>query len=118
MTRIFIGFIFFILLNCSKREEKIFKKNKPYIISKEKNRRVINGDTVKPPPVPGFLVYGTNTFIIDSDSTIYYFKRGNVGHICGNWERGDTIPHFIDLQPKNLTKIPTNSISNFIKLNL
>ncbi|MDR6761068.1 hypothetical protein J2Y38_001266 [Flavobacterium sp. 2755] len=92
-------------------------KNKPYIISQENNRQIINGDTILPPPIPGFLVYGTNTFIIDSDSIIYYFKRGNVGHICGNWKRSDTIPDYINLQPKDLIKIPNNSISEFVKLN-
>lgn len=118
MMRIFIGFmICFLFLNCTKKDEKIVEKNKPYIISKENNRQIINGDTIPPPPIPGFLVYGTNTFIIDSDSTIYYFKQGDVGHICGNWDRSDTIPYFIDLQPKNLIQIPTDSISNFIKLN-
>jgi hypothetical protein len=117
MKRVFICFIICLLiLNCGKKEEKITKKNKPYIISQENNRQIINGDTIPPPPIPGFLVYGTNTFIIDSDSTIYYFKQGDVGHICGNGERGDTIPYFIDLQPKDLIQIPTNSISNFIKL--
>ncbi|MHC0443957.1 hypothetical protein ACWA1F_01015 [Flavobacterium sp. 3-218] len=118
MARIFIGFmICLLLLNCKKKEEKIIIKNKPYIISQENNRQIINGDTIPPPQIPGFLVYGTNTFIIDSDSTMYYFKRGDVGHICGNWERGDTIPYFINLQPKDLTQIPANSISSFIKSN-
>ncbi|TDP03758.1 hypothetical protein [Flavobacterium sp. 245] len=118
MRRIFIGFMICLLFwNCAKKDKKIVEKNKPYIISKENNRQIINGDTVPPPPIPGFLVYGTNTFIIDSDSTIYYFKRGDVGHICGNWDRGDTIAYFINLQPKDLTQIPTNSISNFIKSN-
>jgi hypothetical protein len=118
MARIFIGFmICFLFWNCNQKDKKIVKKNKPYIISKENNRQIINGDTILPPPIPGFLVYGTNTFIIDSDSIIYYFKRGNVGHICGNWERSDTIPDYINLQPKDLIKIPNNSISEFVKLN-
>lgn len=119
MARIFIGFMLCcILLSCGKKKENTTtKKNKPYIISQENNRQIINGDTILPPPIPGFLVYGTNTFIIDSDSVIYYFKRGNLGHICGNGEKGDTIPYFIDLQPKDLIQIPTNSISTFIKLN-
>jgi hypothetical protein len=118
MTRLFIGFtICLFLLNCAKKEEKAVEKNKPYIISQENNREIINGDTIPPPPIPGFLVYGTNTFIIDSDATIYYFKRGNVGHICGNWSRDDTIPYYINLQPKELIEVPNNSISEFVKLN-
>jgi hypothetical protein len=116
--RVFFGFMAcFLFLSCNKKKENAIVKNKPYIISQENNRRIINGDTISQPPIPGFLVYGTNTFIIDSDSTIYYFKQGDVGHICGNSEKGDTIPYFIDLQPKDLIQIPANSISNFIKLN-
>lgn len=118
MTRLFIGFIICLLLfNCAKKEEKVVIKNKPYIISQENDLKIINGDTISPPPIPGFLIYGTNTFIIDSDLTLYYFKRGDIGHICGNWEKSDTIPYFIDLQPRDLIKIPNNSISKFIKLN-
>lgn len=118
MARIFVGFmICLLLLNCAKKEEKIIEKNIPYIVSQENKRQIINGDTIPPPPIPGFLVYGTNTFIIDSDSTIYYFKRGDVGHICGNWSRDDTIPYYINLQPKELIKVPNNSISEFVKLN-
>ena len=118
MARIFIGFIIcFLFLNCDKKKESTVAKNKPYIISKENNRQIINGDTTPPPPIPGFLVYGTNTFIIDSDSKIYYFKRGNVGHICGNWAREDTIPYYINLRPKDLIEVPKNSISKFVKSN-
>lgn len=118
MVKFFIGFIVcLLLLSCSKKKENTTIKNKPYIISQENNRQIINGDTITPPPIPGFLVYGTNTFIIDFDSTIYYFKRGDVGHICGNWSENDTIPDYINLHPKDLIKIPDNLISEFVKLN-
>lgn len=118
MARIFIGFVIcLLLLNCDKKEQKIVEKNIAYIISQEKNRQIINGSTISQPPIPGFLVYGTNTFIVDSDSKLYYFKRGDVGHICGNWSKDDTIPYYINLQPKDLIEIPNNSISEFVKLN-
>jgi len=118
MNRIFVGFmICFLFLNCDKKEKSTFTKNKPYIISKEKNRQIKNGDTTPPPPIPGFLVYGTNTFIIDSDSKIYYFKRGDVGHICGNWAKEDTIPYYINLHPRDLIEVQKDSISEFVKSN-
>lgn len=114
MVRIFIGFmICFLLSNCDKKEHDI-----PYIISQE-NKEIVRGkDTIPPPPpIPGYLYYGTNTFIIDRNSKIYYFQRNEIGHICGNWERGDTIPYFINLQPKDLIEIPANNIFDLIKAN-
>lgn len=113
MARIFIGFmICFLLLNCDKKKENI-----PYIIS-QKSQQIIRGkDTVPPPPpIPGWLFYGTNTFIIDKDSKIYYFQREKIGRICGH-KFDDTIPHFINLQPKDLIEIPNDMIANFVKLN-
>lgn len=115
MTRIFIGvLICFLLLNCTKKESL---ENIPYVIS-QNNKEIIHGkDIVPPPPIPGWLFYGTNSFIIDTDLKIYYSQREEIDHICGNWERSDTIPHFIDLQPKDLIEIPDNCVANFIKAN-
>jgi hypothetical protein len=127
MKSLFIGFIICLLLfNCAKKEEKTATKNTPYIISKEDikpkpAKQPNNNQNLPPPPptnssIPGWLVYGTNTFIIDSDSKIYYFQRNDLGFICGT-ETADTIPHFINLQPKDLIEIPNKNIYDFIKLN-
>lgn len=71
-----------------------------------------------PPPIPGWLVYGTNSFIIDNDSKIYYSQRKEIGTIClTNLPIEDTIPHFINLHPKDLIEIPVNFIDEFIKVN-
>jgi len=119
MKRVFIGFIIcLLLLNCAKKEKN--KKAILYIISKEKIQTSDELEKKKappPPPIPGSLIYGTNTFIIDHDSKIYYFQRNPIFPICGNGFENDTIPHFIDLQPQHLIEIPSNSISDFVKLN-
>lgn len=125
MKRVLIGFVICLfLLNCAKKEN--IKHNTPYIISQKdikpkKSIDIINKDNTPPPPppppIPGWLTYGTNTFIIDSDSKIYYFQGEKLGFICGTGSENDTIPHFINLQPKDLIEIPSNSISDFIKLN-
>lgn len=131
MKSALIGFITCLLLfNCAKKEEKKVDTNKPYIISqenkpkpssKQENKQEIKNIPPPPPPpsnstIPGWLVYGTNTFIIDTDSKIYYFQRNDIGFICGT-ETADTIPHFINLQPKDLIEIPNKNIYDFIKLN-
>ncbi|MEO8240165.1 MAG: hypothetical protein ABI793_03550 [Flavobacterium sp.] len=115
MKRVFIGFVFCCLLsNCNKKENT--KENIPYIIS-QKTHKVIHGEIVpSPPPIPGWLVYGTNTFIINSDSTAYYFQNKGIGFICGT-PNADTIPYFINLQPKDLIEISNKNLYEFIKLN-
>nr|WP_315243786.1 hypothetical protein [uncultured Flavobacterium sp.] len=127
MKRAFIGFIICLfILNCGKKESP--KHNTPYIISEKdikpeklketKNKHNnIQHPPPPPPPIPGWLTYGTNTFIIDSDSKIYYFQGEKIGFICGTGSQNDTIPHFINLQPKDLIEIPSNSIFDFVKLN-
>lgn len=119
MKRVFIGFILCLFLNCSKKENTI--GNTTYIISKKDiitniSNKPKDKNIPPPPPIPGWLFYGTNTFIIDKDSKIYYFQREKIGRICGH-KFDDTIPHFINLQPKDLIEIPNNMISDFIKLN-
>ncbi|MEN2414110.1 hypothetical protein [Flavobacterium mesophilum] len=116
MTRVFIGLmICFLLLSCSKKENQ--EKDLPYIIS-QNNKEIIRGkDTVPPPPpIPGWLFYGTNTFIINSDSTAYYFQRKGMAVVCGT-PTADTIPYFTNLQPIEIIEISNKNIYDFIKLN-
>ncbi|MFB9109027.1 hypothetical protein [Flavobacterium gyeonganense] len=116
MAKIFIGFVICIFLsNCNMKENK--KENIPYIISKESKRKITGNDTIPPStPIPGWLVYGTNTFIINTDSTAYYFQNKGIGFICGT-PNADTIPYFINLQPKDLIEISNKNLYEFIKLN-
>lgn len=116
MARIFIGFmICFLFLNCSKKDNQ--EENIPYIIS-QNNKEVVRGkDTIPPPPpIPGWLFYGTNTFIINSDSTAYYFQRKGIASVCGT-PTADTIPYFTNLQPLEIIEISNKNIYDFIKLN-
>jgi hypothetical protein len=121
MKKVIIGFVTcMLLLNCTKKEVKNITKNNPYIISEENSKTLENLKKRKippPPPIPGWLTYGTNTFIIDKDSKIYYFQGNKIGFICGTGSENDTIPHFIDLQPKDLVEIPNNCIGDFVKAN-
>lgn len=113
-------FFCFLLWNCTKKENT--KENIPYIISQKDIKPKSSTELREkhnpppPPPIPGWLVYGTNVFIIDNDSKIYYFQREQIGFICGT-PTADTIPNFINLQPKDLIEIPNKNIYHFIKLN-
>nr|WP_315158417.1 hypothetical protein [uncultured Flavobacterium sp.] len=121
MARIFIGFmICLLLLNCTKKEVKKTVENNPYIISKEDRETLEDLKKRKippPPPPPGQLFYGTNAFIIDKDSNLYYFQGNKSVLACSTGSENDTIPYFIDLQPKDLIEIPNNCIADFVKLN-
>ncbi|WP_166922880.1 hypothetical protein [Flavobacterium poyangense] len=114
MNKFFVVFLIcFLLSNCNKAGNK--NGNTPYIISQKTH--IINGDTVlSPPPIPGWLVYGSDTFIINSDSTAYYFQNNEIGFICGT-PNADTIPHFSDLHPRDLITVSNKNIYDFIKLN-
>jgi len=115
MKKVLVLIMVSLLLSCNKKAE-VVKIQKPYIISKENKEIIHNNDTVPPPPVPGWLVYGTNTFILNSDSTAYYFQNKEIGMICGTLT-ADTIPYFINLQPKDLIEVSNKNIYDFIKLN-
>ncbi|QOG02734.1 hypothetical protein [Flavobacterium sp. MDT1-60] len=106
-------------LNCTKKENTI--QNTPYVISKHSiisniSNKPRDTNIPPPPPLPGGVAYGTNTFIIDNNSKIYYFQREKIGRVCIT-EPLDTIPYFINLQPKDLIEIPPIALSEFIKLN-
>lgn len=117
MKILFIGLVICIFLsNCSKKESQK-EENIPYIISKENKGKITKNDTIPPPPpIPGWLLYGTNTFIINTDTTAYYFQNKGIGFICGT-ATADTIPYFINLQPKDLIEISNKNLYEFIKLN-
>lgn len=133
MKNVLILIMVSLLFGCNKKEEAVNKDSevqKPFVISEfykqlkkydkyytdTKGRKI----AVPPPPplIPKGLIYGSNNFIIDKNFKIYYFQRNSgIGFRCGTGLENDTIPHFIDLQPKDLIEIPINCIDDFVKLN-
>lgn len=108
----------FFLLNCTKKEEV---KNEIYIISKAESdykemlEESLNHSTPPPsPPAPS--VYGTNNFIIDKDTTIFYFQRPYI-FICGTGSEDDHPPFLFGFEKEDFIEIPKNSIEDFILLN-
>lgn len=112
MTRIFFGFVvFLLLLNCNTKEE-----NTSYVISIEKSK-VLNELKKKniPPPPSGFYSY--NNLIIDQKGDFYFYQKENTPWHCIPSER-DTIPDFFNIKPIEIIKVPNNSIVDFIKQNV
>lgn len=134
MKNVLLLILVSLFFSCAKKGEVVKEESmldKPFVISEfykkqkeygkyytDSNGRKIPLPPPPPPPQTGGVIYGTNNFIIDKDSKIYYFQRnGEIGFRCGTGSENDTIPHFIDLQPKDLIEIPNNCISDFVKLN-
>jgi hypothetical protein len=120
MVRIFIGFmICFLLLNCAKKEEKAVIKNKPYIISHEDKELEKYYDSlgVPPPSTKGFF-YGESQLLIDKKGNLYFYQKRYIQILCSYGSEKDTLPHFLDLQPKDIVKIPKKCLNDFLSENI
>lgn len=123
MARIFIGFmVCFLFLNCEKKNEKILEKQKPYIISFEDMKFERYADSLKKHsktvalPPKGF--YGESQLIIDNQGNFYYYQKEFTGIGCGTGRENDTLPHFLNLQPKDIIKVPQSDLSDFLSENI
>ena len=120
MTRLFIGFLICLLfLNCTKKDEKIVEKNKSYIISyeDEKLEKYYDSLAVTPPSTKGFF-YGESQLIIDKKGNLYFYQKRYIQILCSYGSEKDTLPHFLDLQPKDIVKIPKKCLNDFLSENI
>lgn len=124
MKRVFIGFIICLfLLNCAKKEEKLIAKNKPYIISYEDKKLEEYYDSIKTntsrvalPPRKSF--YAESQLIIDKKGNLYFYQKRYFLEFCSYGSEKDTLPYFLDLQPKDIVKIPETSLVDFLSQNI
>ncbi|MCV9929392.1 hypothetical protein OIU83_17135 [Flavobacterium sp. LS1R49] len=118
MKRVFIGLIICLLLfNCAKKEEKTVPRNIPYIISEENIK--ISNELKKnkiPPPPKGF--YAENQLIIDKKGSLFYYQKEYIQILCNYKNENDTLPHFTNLKPKDIIRIPQKSLNDFISENI
>ncbi|MNK72539.1 hypothetical protein D3C87_920190 [compost metagenome] len=120
MGKIFIGFVIcFLFLNCAKKEEKVVEKNKPYIISYEDEmlQKHYDSSAAPPPSTKGFF-YGESQLIIDKKGNLYFYQKRYIQILCSYGSEKDTLPHFLDLQPKDIVKIPKKCLKDFLSENL
>ena len=113
-----VRIIFFLLICFVSCNSKI-QQAKPYIITFEdlkiKQRldsiaKANSGNSLL--PVKGF--YGASNLIIDSDNNIYFYQTDIPEVDCYYGTENDTLPHFLDLQTKDIIKIPKKFISEFV----
>ncbi|MDA6071165.1 hypothetical protein NJT12_16230 [Flavobacterium sp. AC] len=124
MKRVFIGFIICLfLLNCAKKEEKLIAKNKPYIISYEDKKLEKYYDSIKTNTSrvalpPRKIFYAESQLIIDKKGNLYFYQKRYFLEFCSYGSEKDTLPHFLDLQPKDIVKIPETSLVDFLSENI
>lgn len=126
MKRVFVALVFCLLFfNCAKKEEKIITLNKPYIISYEdqKLQKYLdsliqkNSKTHPPPSTKGFF-YGESQLVIDEKGDFLYYQTEFFPALCNYGHENDTLPHFLNLQPKDIIKIPQKYLNAFILENI
>lgn len=123
--------IIFGVISCEKKNDLKKNKYKTYVISTERKKyeeALILGkncDTCIVPLVhmPIYL-YGTENFILDDSSNVYYYQleRFYSAAGCGTGMeeemKRDSIPVFKSLIPERIIQIPLSYIDDFIRLNL
>jgi hypothetical protein len=117
MKRVVVLILISLFFGCNKKEDS--EVQKPYIISQEdrKNSERDKKNNVPPPFIPNGISL-ENNIIIDKHSNIYYYQRNKRGVFCNYGMENDTIPKFIDLQPKDLLIIPKDCMAKFIDENV
>lgn len=122
MKKVVVLIMISLFFGCNKKAEVVKEKitiPKSYIISQEdrKNSERDKKNNVPPPFIPNGISLECN-IIIDENSNIYYYQKNKKGVFCNYGMENDTIPKFIDLQPKDLIKIPKDCIDKFINENV
>jgi hypothetical protein len=124
MKRVFVALLFCLaLLNCAKKEEKPALKNKPYIISHEDEKFRQYSDSLKKNSNKVALpyrkeFYGESQLIIDKKGNLFYYQKEYILILCAYGREKDTLPHFLDLKPKDIIKIPQKHLNDFISENI
>lgn len=122
MKKVVVLILVSLFVGCNKKEEVVKEKisiPKSYIISQEdrRNSERDKKNNVPPPFIPNGISAEIN-LIIDEQSNLYYYQRNKSAVFCAFGIENDTIPKFIDLQPKDIIKIPKDCIEKFIEENV
>lgn len=116
----------FTLLCCNKKSEQKISNNyeKMYVISQEDENIKKEIDSINSIrkngkfalPRKGF--YHESNLIIDKNNFVYYYQGRYIPTFCSYGMENDTLPHFLDLQPKDLIKVPKDCIDKIINENV
>lgn len=119
-----LGLIIVLLLfGCAKKGEVAKESDvilKPYIISQEYREFKLKIKNNKfPYVIVPFGISVESNLIIDENSNMYYYQRASsVGFGNDYHVKSDSIPKFLDLNTKDLIRIPNNCIKEFVDENV
>lgn len=112
-----------LFASCAKKEDKIATERQSYIISYEDKKLQNYYDSIErknkiriPPPPRGF--YAESQLIIDKNGDLFYYQNKYFRNFCSFGQEYDTLPHFLDLHPKDIVKIPGSSLNDFLSENI
>jgi len=111
----FLPFLLTVFISCSQQPTRT---NDVYIVPPRLTPQVDTMPNEPPPPPPIQTYYLATNFIIDTSGEVYFYEQPQYGWFCGTGFNWDTPPEFIDLKPKDIVRVPINSITDFIKLNV
>jgi hypothetical protein len=123
MKKILAGFLICLfMLSCSKKEDNQ-KKITTYVISYENQKHKNYSDSLLRNnsnliEIPKRGIYGESQLVIDKKGNLYFYQNAYVMRMCGTRDENDTLPHFLDLKPKDFVQIPENSLGDFISKNI
>lgn len=124
MKKVVVLIMISLFFGCNKKVEVVNKDNevqKPYIISEEEMKlkeKIKNNNNIAYIIIPNGVSVESN-IIIDENSNIYYYQKNrSTDIICNYGVKNDTLPEYLDLQPKDLIKIPKDYIDKFIDENV
>jgi len=123
MKRIVIGFMICLLFgNCNKKDKRNISKRNSYIISYEDKKLRKNTDSIeRNSNLKIFLpkgFYRENQLIIDKNGNLFFYQKEHIRISCNYGSENDTLPHFLDLHPKDIVKIPESSLNDFLSENI
>jgi hypothetical protein len=124
VKKVILIFVIGLFFSCNKKQTA---NNVPilksYIISEEDRKLKENTDSLnrfgnKAIYLPRKGFYGESNLIIDKKGEIYYFQKRYFMLFCDYGMENDTLPEFLDLQPKDLIKIPKEALKRFVDENV
>ncbi|KQB38178.1 hypothetical protein RCH33_2524 [Flavobacterium daejeonense] len=125
MKRIFIVSLICLLFTyCNKKKETITPNRDSYIISYEDKKiknyydSIERKNKIKIPPPPRKVFYSDNQLIIDNQNNLFFYQKEYIQILCDYGFIDDSIPEFLGIKPKDIVKIPQNSLNDFLSENI
>lgn len=123
MKRIVVGIIVCLLFaNCNKKEENTTPKRQAYIISYEDKKLKEYKDSIERNSNKKIFItkgiYAESQLIIDKNNNLLFYQNKYFRNFCDFGQEYDTLPHFLDLHPKDIVKIPETSLNDFLIENI